>query len=113
MATASVAESLYARAHRSAARCDLPAAVDVDLDFLLRRSGDAAGAAPDRGGADARGSDADGLVDGDGDRPLRLVLTPVGRVARSSAQAAGVCDRRIVDCVRGGDGTGGMVVRLV
>src|SRR5260370_456253 len=72
MATGSVAESLHPCAHRSAARRDLPSAVDIDFDIVLRRSGDSAGAAADRGGTDARRSDADGAADGDRKPAVRV-----------------------------------------
>ena len=100
-------------AHRSAARRDLPAAVDVDTDIVLRRSGDSAGVAFDRGGAAACRSDADGSADGDGNRPVRAVLVADRRVARSSPQIACLCGRRAVDRVRRGDRAGGLVVWMV
>src|SRR6266478_7713903 len=113
MATGSVAESAHTCAYRSAARRDVPAAVDVDSDFVLRRSGDLARVAADCGGADACRSHADGPADGDGNRALRVVLAADGRVARPCPETTGVRGRRTVDCVRRRGGAGGVVVRLV
>src|SRR5258708_27672951 len=78
MATGSVAESLHACAHRSAARRDLPSAVDVDFDIVLRRPSDSAGVAADRGGVDARRSDPDGAAYGRGN--------PAGRIGSAAAR---------------------------
>src|SRR6202051_5103490 len=100
MAAFPVAESLHTRAHRSLARRHLPSLVDVDLDIGLRRAGNAARDTADRGGADACRADADGPVDGDGNRALRTVLLADGSVARSRPEITGVRGRRIADLVR-------------
>src|ERR1700733_5478065 len=112
MATGSVAESAHTCAQRSAARRDLPAAVDVDIDFVLWRSGDSAGVAADCGGADARRSHADGPADGHGNHAVRAVLAAVGRLARPCPETTGVRGGRTVRRVRRRHGAGGVVVRL-
>ena len=90
-----------ARARRSSARCYVSPPVDIDPDQLVWRTGDDARAAADRGGVAARDADADGSADRDGSRAVRAVFIALGRVARSRAQAAGLCDRGIAiggDC---------------
>src|SRR5947208_2306289 len=94
-----LAAPLRAAGWRPAAQCDLPAAVDIDPDQLVRRPGHDARAAVDRRRAAARDADADGLAHIDGDPAVRAVLTALRRVARSGAQAARLHRRRDADGV--------------
>ena len=71
--------------------------LDVDPDQLVRRAGDDARAAADRGGAAAREPDADGPADGDGDAAVRAVLAAGRRLARPRPEAAGLHRRRADD----------------
>src|SRR5665213_760179 len=82
--------SLYAGAHRFAARRNLSAPVDLHPDFLFRRAGDPACVAVDGGRAVACGADADGRTDGDRNRAVRIVFPADRGLARSRAQTARV-----------------------
>ena len=82
----------------------------MDVDSICLGGQDSAGIASDRRGVDACLSDWMGLLTAVEFVPFAVPLLIVGdRIL----QIAGVCGRRTVDLLGGGDGSGGLVVRLV
>src|ERR1700688_1068862 len=94
VAAGSVVECIFPLAHRSFARSDLSPPVDIDTDFLLRRTGDVAGRAADRSRADARRANANGPIDRNGNRAIRIIFAAHRRLAGPGAKVAGVHYRR-------------------